>query len=165
MAQITTCWKQQVRCSLWSPRSNLGGSLDLSFVDPSGSTSLWRCKRHSVISGEDATRRRWTCMVLKHIRKIIWNLFWQNGLNFEWSDGTRSLFTFWEDDESQAFGSCVYIDTSGHWKSANCERLLQGAVCHVPPSKSEWSFMLNLCSCKCVYWQRKYMKGNELVWG
>uniref|UniRef100_A0A8C3LCY8 Secretory phospholipase A2 receptor n=1 Tax=Chrysolophus pictus TaxID=9089 RepID=A0A8C3LCY8_CHRPC len=66
-----------------------------------------------------------------------------NGLNFEWSDGTRSLFTFWEDDESQALGSCVYMDTSGHWKSTSCEQLLPGAVCHVPPS---------LCSEKHVPW-------------
>ncbi|KAM6077828.1 secretory phospholipase A2 receptor isoform 1-T1 [Theristicus caerulescens] len=74
-----------------------------------------------------------------------------NGLNFEWSDGTRSLFTFWEDDESQAFGSCVYIDTSGHWKSANCDRLLQGAVCHVPPKK-KLSAYKGLCSEKTVPW-------------
>ncbi|XP_074729478.1 secretory phospholipase A2 receptor isoform X3 [Strix uralensis] len=74
-----------------------------------------------------------------------------NGLNFEWSDGTRSLFTFWEDDESQAFGSCVYIDTSGHWKSANCERLLQGAVCHKPPKKKLTAYK-GLCSEKTVPW-------------
>ncbi|KAM9284675.1 LOW QUALITY PROTEIN: secretory phospholipase A2 receptor [Cariama cristata] len=73
-----------------------------------------------------------------------------NGLNFEWSDGTRSLFTFWE-DESQAFGSCVYIDTSGHWRSANCERLLQGAVCHVPPKKKLTAYK-GLCSEKNVPW-------------
>ncbi|XP_067155242.1 secretory phospholipase A2 receptor isoform X5 [Apteryx mantelli] len=74
-----------------------------------------------------------------------------NGLNFEWSDGTKSLFTFWEDDESQAFGSCVYIDTLGHWKSANCERLLQGAVCHVPPKKKLTDYK-GLCSEKTVPW-------------
>ncbi|XP_074685054.1 secretory phospholipase A2 receptor isoform X3 [Strix aluco] len=74
-----------------------------------------------------------------------------NGLNFEWSDGTKSLFTFWEDDESQAFGSCVYIDTSGHWKSANCERLLQGAVCHKPPKKKLTAYK-GLCSEKTVPW-------------
>ncbi|XP_061200171.1 integrin beta-6 isoform X9 [Neopsephotus bourkii] len=74
-----------------------------------------------------------------------------NGLNFEWSDGTRSLFTFWKDDESQAFGSCVYIDTWGHWKSANCERLLQGAVCHVPPKKKLTAYK-GLCSEKSVPW-------------
>ncbi|XP_054031206.1 secretory phospholipase A2 receptor [Dryobates pubescens] len=74
-----------------------------------------------------------------------------NGLNFEWSDGSRSLFTFWEDDESRASGSCVYIDTSGHWKTANCEQLLQGAVCHVPPKKKPTAYK-GLCSEKNVPW-------------
>lgn len=60
------------------------------------------------------------------------------------------MFTFWEDDESQAFGSCVYIDTSGHWKSANCEQSLQGAVCHVPPSKSVKVYIKSLHLQMCV---------------
>ncbi|XP_042730749.1 secretory phospholipase A2 receptor isoform X2 [Lagopus leucura] len=74
-----------------------------------------------------------------------------NGLNFEWSDGTRSLFTFWEDDESQALGSCVYMDASGHWKSTSCEQLLPGAVCHVPPKKKLIEYK-GLCSEKPVPW-------------
>ncbi|XP_048809440.1 secretory phospholipase A2 receptor isoform X1 [Lagopus muta] len=74
-----------------------------------------------------------------------------NGLNFEWSDGTRSLFTFWEDDESQALGSCVYMDASGHWKSTSCEQLLPGAVCHVPPKKKLIEYK-GLCSEKHVPW-------------
>lgn len=74
-----------------------------------------------------------------------------NGLNFEWSDGTRSLFTFWEDDESQALGSCVYMDTSGRWKSTSCERLLPGAVCHVPPKKKLTEYK-GLCSENNVPW-------------
>lgn len=125
----------------------------LPFVDPCW---VFRELRHSVIPGENGTKRL-THVVAKVYQKdnlkfvLTCNLFWQNGLNFEWSDGTRSLFTFWEDDESQAFGSCVYIDTSGHWKSANCEQFLQGAVCHVPPSKSVKVYVLNLCIYKCVY--------------
>ncbi|XP_064020388.1 secretory phospholipase A2 receptor [Pogoniulus pusillus] len=73
------------------------------------------------------------------------------GLSFGWSDGTRSWFTFWADDESRAWGSCVYIDTSGHWKTANCERLLQGAVCHVPPEKKPTAHK-GLCPEKAVPW-------------
>lgn len=155
-AKITACWKQKIRSSLSTPKSELGGSLALPFVDP-----CWACRKwqHSVIPGEDATERRLTHVVLKYVRKITWNLFWQNGLNFEWSDGTRSLFTFWEDDESQAFGSCVYIDTSGHWKSANCEQFLQGAVCHVPPSKSLKVYIKSLHLQMCVL-EWKYVKGG-----
>uniref|UniRef100_A0A452HA76 Secretory phospholipase A2 receptor n=1 Tax=Gopherus agassizii TaxID=38772 RepID=A0A452HA76_9SAUR len=74
-----------------------------------------------------------------------------NGLNFEWSDGTKSLFTFWGDEESQSLGSCVYIDINGQWKGANCERLLQGAVCHVPTEKKLIEYK-GLCSEKNVTW-------------
>ncbi|EMP38729.1 Integrin beta-6, partial [Chelonia mydas] len=74
-----------------------------------------------------------------------------NGLNFEWSDGTKSLFTFWGDEESQSLGSCVYIDINGQWKSATCERLLQGAVCHVPTEKKLIEYK-GLCSEKNVTW-------------
>ncbi|NWU96709.1 PLA2R phospholipase, partial [Upupa epops] len=74
-----------------------------------------------------------------------------NGLHFQWSDGTRSLFTFWEDDESQALGGCVYLDTSGHWKSADCERVLRGAVCYVPPKKQLAAYK-GLCSEETLPW-------------
>ncbi|XP_078537804.1 secretory phospholipase A2 receptor [Lissotriton helveticus] len=52
--------------------------------------------------------------------------------DFEWSDGTRSLFTSWKDDGSQYLGECAYIDTDGDWNADDCETILQGAVCHVP---------------------------------
>ncbi|TEA34294.1 hypothetical protein DBR06_SOUSAS3610034, partial [Sousa chinensis] len=44
-----------------------------------------------------------------------------NGLNFDWSDGTKSSFTFWKDDESSFLGDCVFADTSGHWSSTACD--------------------------------------------
>lgn len=52
--------------------------------------------------------------------------------DFEWSDGTRSLFTSWRDEGSQFLGECTYIDTDGDWSADDCETILQGAVCHVP---------------------------------
>ncbi|ERE70065.1 secretory phospholipase A2 receptor [Cricetulus griseus] len=54
-----------------------------------------------------------------------------NGLNFGWSDGTKSPFTYWKDEESALFGDCVFADTNGHWHSTACESFLQGAICHV----------------------------------
>ena len=59
----------------------------------------------------------------------------QNGLNFDWSDGTKSSFTFWKDDESSILGDCVFADTSGRWSSTACESFLQGAICHVPTGR------------------------------
>lgn len=55
----------------------------------------------------------------------------ENGLNFGWSDGTKSPFTYWKDEESAFLGDCVFADTNGHWHSTACESFLQGAICHV----------------------------------
>ncbi|XP_019409583.1 PREDICTED: secretory phospholipase A2 receptor isoform X2 [Crocodylus porosus] len=74
-----------------------------------------------------------------------------SGLNFKWSDGTKSLFSFWREEESQSFGSCVFVDINGHWESANCERRLQGAICHVPNKKKIIEHK-GLCSEKTVPW-------------
>ncbi|XP_020653995.3 secretory phospholipase A2 receptor isoform X1 [Pogona vitticeps] len=74
-----------------------------------------------------------------------------NGLNFEWSDGTKPFLTFWGDEESETSGGCVYIDTKGNWRSTGCERLLNGAVCHISP---KWKTTENkgLCGEKIVPW-------------
>ncbi|XP_003341283.2 secretory phospholipase A2 receptor isoform X1 [Monodelphis domestica] len=55
-----------------------------------------------------------------------------NGLNFEWSDGTKPYFTYWEDEESSSVGECTFVAINGRWRSTDCETLLQGAICHVP---------------------------------
>ncbi|OWK63245.1 Secretory phospholipase A2 receptor [Lonchura striata] len=119
------------------------------------SSALQACMANSaeLVSITDQYHQAFLTIMVNRLGYSHWiGLFTSdNGLNFEWSDGTRSLFTFWEDDESQAFGSCVYIDTSGHWKSANCEQPLQGAVCHVP-SKKKLNAYKGLCSEKTVPW-------------
>uniref|UniRef100_A0A8D0LBA3 Phospholipase A2 receptor 1 n=1 Tax=Sphenodon punctatus TaxID=8508 RepID=A0A8D0LBA3_SPHPU len=74
-----------------------------------------------------------------------------NGLSFEWSDGTKSLFTSWEDEESKSLGNCVYIDINGHWRSTDCERPLQGAVCHVPHKRKVIEYR-GLCAETTVPW-------------
>uniref|UniRef100_A0A8C5U0H8 Secretory phospholipase A2 receptor n=1 Tax=Malurus cyaneus samueli TaxID=2593467 RepID=A0A8C5U0H8_9PASS len=119
------------------------------------SSALEACMANSaeLVSITDQYHQAFLTVIVNRLGYSHWiGLFTSdNGLNFEWSDGTRSLFTFWEDDESQAFGSCVYMDTSGHWKSGNCEQFLQGAVCHVPPEK-KLSDYKGLCSEKTVPW-------------
>lgn len=119
------------------------------------SSALRACMANSaeLVSITDQYHQAFLTVIVSRLGYNHWiGLFTSdNGLNFEWSDGTRSLFTFWADDESQAFGSCVYIDTSGHWKSADCEQFLQGAVCHVPPKKKLNAYK-GLCSEKTVPW-------------
>ncbi|XP_066544721.1 secretory phospholipase A2 receptor isoform X2 [Amia ocellicauda] len=58
----------------------------------------------------------------------------QDGINYQWSDGSAAVFTHWDDiDDEHLLGDCVYMDINGNWKSADCETPLQGAVCHMPP--------------------------------
>ncbi|KAL7991694.1 hypothetical protein Chor_015950 [Crotalus horridus] len=79
--------------------------------------------------------------------------FLTDGLPFEWSDGTRPFFTFWGEEETQSPGHCAYIDTNGHWKNTDCEKLLSGAICHISP-KNKSMENKELCVEKTVPWIR-----------
>lgn len=74
----------------------------------------------------------------------------QNGQTFDWSDGTKSPFTYWKDEESAFLGDCAFADTNGRWHSTACESFLQGAICHVVTGRydslqlQEWVL--------CYYW-------------
>ena len=60
----------------------------------------------------------------------------QDGQNYHWSDGSDEVYAHWdvsEDEEDFVTGECVYLDVSGGWRRADCERPLPGALCHVPP--------------------------------
>ncbi|KAG8125015.1 hypothetical protein E2320_020267, partial [Naja naja] len=76
-----------------------------------------------------------------------------NGLHFEWSDGTRPFFTFWGEEETRSVGHCVYIDINGHWTNTDCEELLNGAICHISPKKKSMENK-ELCDEKTVPWIR-----------
>ncbi|KAH0514741.1 Secretory phospholipase A2 receptor [Microtus ochrogaster] len=80
-----------------------------------------------------------------------------NGLNFDWSDGTKSPFTYWKDEESTFLGDCVFADTSGRWHRTACESLLQGAICHVPTETKAFEHPV-LCPETSVPWIK--FKGN-----
>uniref|UniRef100_A0A8C5A8F1 Phospholipase A2 receptor 1 n=1 Tax=Gadus morhua TaxID=8049 RepID=A0A8C5A8F1_GADMO len=59
-----------------------------------------------------------------------------DGQNYHWSDGSDEVYAHWdvsEDEEDFVTGECVYLDVSGGWRRADCERPLPGALCHVPP--------------------------------
>ncbi|XP_076159863.1 secretory phospholipase A2 receptor isoform X1 [Alosa pseudoharengus] len=60
-----------------------------------------------------------------------------DGINYQWSDGSDTLYTHWEAaDDDDDVGDCVYMDITGGWRRADCEKGLRGALCHVPPPKS-----------------------------
>ncbi|XP_025019072.1 secretory phospholipase A2 receptor, partial [Python bivittatus] len=76
-----------------------------------------------------------------------------NGLHFEWSDGTTPFLTFLGQEETQSPGHCVYIDINGRWRNTDCEKLLSGAICHISPKKKSMENK-GLCDEKTVPWIR-----------
>ncbi|XP_051023036.1 secretory phospholipase A2 receptor [Acomys russatus] len=80
-----------------------------------------------------------------------------NGLTFDWSDGTKSPFTYWKDEEENVLGDCVFADTDGRWQRTACEAFLQGAICHVPTETKAVEHPV-LCSETSVPWIK--FKGN-----
>ncbi|XP_036600274.1 secretory phospholipase A2 receptor isoform X1 [Trichosurus vulpecula] len=74
-----------------------------------------------------------------------------NGLNFEWSDGTKPYFTYWEDEESSSVGACTFVATNGRWRRTDCETPLRGAICHVPKETKQTEYPA-LCRETSIPW-------------
>ncbi|XP_032492764.1 secretory phospholipase A2 receptor isoform X4 [Phocoena sinus] len=118
-------------------------------------TALKTCLMHGaeLVSITDQYHQSFLTVILNRLGHAHWiGLFTEdNGLNFDWSDGTKSSFTFWKDDESSFLGDCVFADTSGHWSSTACESYLQGAICHVPTETRPFGYP-ELCSETSIPW-------------
>ncbi|KAL4840690.1 hypothetical protein H8958_006855 [Nasalis larvatus] len=113
------------------------------------------CLMHGaqLVSITDQYHQSFLTVVLNRLGYAHWiGLFTtDNGLNFDWSDGTKSSFTFWKDEESSLHGDCVFADTNGRWHSTACESFLQGAICLVPP-ETRPSEHPELCSETSIPW-------------
>ncbi|XP_036900502.1 secretory phospholipase A2 receptor isoform X1 [Sturnira hondurensis] len=118
-------------------------------------TALKTCLVHGaeLASIADVYHQSFLTVILNRLGHAHWiGLFTEdNGLNFAWSDGTKSSFTFWKDDESSVQGDCVFADTNGRWSSTACESFLQGAICHVPTETRPFGH-LELCSETSIPW-------------
>ncbi|KAM5268278.1 secretory phospholipase A2 receptor isoform 2-T2 [Hipposideros larvatus] len=99
-------------------------------------TAIKTCLMHGaeLVSITDQYHQSFLTVMLNRLGRAHWiGLFAEdNDINFYWSDGTKSSFTFWKEDESSFLGNCVFADTNGRWSSTACESFLQGAICHVP---------------------------------
>ncbi|KAK2491550.1 hypothetical protein MC885_017652 [Smutsia gigantea] len=84
-------------------------------------TAIKTCLIHGaeLVSITDQFHQSFLTVLLNRLGHTLWiGLSTEdNGLNFDWSDGTKSSFTFWKDDESSFLGDCVFADTSGRWKT------------------------------------------------
>ncbi|XP_047726132.1 secretory phospholipase A2 receptor isoform X1 [Prionailurus viverrinus] len=118
-------------------------------------TAIKTCLMHGaeLASITDQYHQSFLTVILNRLGHPHWiGLFTaDNGLNFDWSDGTKSSFTFWKDDESSILGDCVFADTSGRWSSTACESFLQGAICHVPTETKPFGHP-ELCSETSIPW-------------
>nr|XP_051703928.1 secretory phospholipase A2 receptor isoform X1 [Oryctolagus cuniculus] len=113
------------------------------------------CQLHGaeLVSITDQYHQSFLTVILSRLGHAHWiGLFTaDNGLHFDWSDGTKSSFTFWKDEDSSFLGDCVFADTSGRWHSTACESFLQGAICHVPTETRPFEHP-ELCSETSIPW-------------
>uniref|UniRef100_A0A5F9C2B6 Secretory phospholipase A2 receptor n=1 Tax=Oryctolagus cuniculus TaxID=9986 RepID=A0A5F9C2B6_RABIT len=113
------------------------------------------CQLHGaeLVSITDQYHQSFLTVFLSRLGHAHWiGLFTRdNGLHFDWSDGTKSSFTFWKDEDSSFLGDCVFADTSGRWHSTACESFLQGAICHVPTETRPFEHP-ELCSETSIPW-------------
>ncbi|XP_045154042.1 secretory phospholipase A2 receptor [Echinops telfairi] len=99
-------------------------------------TAMKTCLLHGaeLVSITDQYHQSFLTVILNRLGRAHWIGLYtaDDGLHFDWSDGAKSSFTHWKDEESAFLGDCVFADTSGRWSSTACGSLLQGAICHVP---------------------------------
>ncbi|ELK28150.1 Secretory phospholipase A2 receptor [Myotis davidii] len=103
-------------------------------------TAMRACMLHGaeLASITDQYHQSFLTVILNRLGHAHWiGLFSaDDGLSFDWLDGTKSSFTFWKEDEPSFLGDCGFADTNGFWSITACETFLQGAVCHVPTGSS-----------------------------
>ncbi|XP_037379304.1 secretory phospholipase A2 receptor [Talpa occidentalis] len=118
-------------------------------------TAIKTCLVHGaeLVSITDQYQQSFLTVILNRLGHAHWiGLFTEdNGINFDWSDGTKSSFTFWKEDESPSLGDCVFADTNGRWSGTNCESFLQGAICLVPTETRSLG-LPEMCSETSVPW-------------
>uniref|UniRef100_A0A3P8UC50 Phospholipase A2 receptor 1 n=1 Tax=Amphiprion percula TaxID=161767 RepID=A0A3P8UC50_AMPPE len=97
-----------------------------------------------LVSVTDAYHQAFLTVLVNRLAVPHWiGLYSQeSGINYEWSDGSDTVYTHWDaadddDDDDFATEDCVYMDVSGGWRRADCETLLPGALCHVPPPRNK----------------------------
>ncbi|XP_059208069.1 secretory phospholipase A2 receptor [Centropristis striata] len=99
-------------------------------------------KDSELVSVTDAYHQAFLTVLVNRLAVPHWiGLYSQDsGINYQWSDGSDTVFTHWDaadDQDDLLAGECVFMDVSGGWRRADCETELHGALCHAhtPSSK------------------------------
>ncbi|KAF3686592.1 Secretory phospholipase A2 receptor [Channa argus] len=108
-----------------------------------------------LVSITDAYHQAFLTILVNRLAVPHWiGLYSQDsGINYQWSDGSDTVYTHWDaTDDSDDFlmGECVYMDVSGGWRRADCETMLPGALCHVPPLRNK-PFISNEMACPMTW--------------
>uniref|UniRef100_A0A3Q2YRI2 Phospholipase A2 receptor 1 n=1 Tax=Hippocampus comes TaxID=109280 RepID=A0A3Q2YRI2_HIPCM len=93
-----------------------------------------------LVSITDAYHQAFLTVLVNRLGVPHWiGLYSQDsGINYQWSDGSDTVYTHWDSAEDDSeIGECVYMDVNGGWRRADCENLLPGALCHIPPPRNK----------------------------
>ncbi|XP_054627640.1 secretory phospholipase A2 receptor isoform X2 [Dunckerocampus dactyliophorus] len=93
-----------------------------------------------LVSITDAYHQAFLTVLVNRLGVPHWiGLYSQDSsINYQWSDGSDTVYTHWDSAEDDfVTGECVYMDVSGGWRRADCETLLPGALCHIPPPRNK----------------------------
>ncbi|KAF7248235.1 Lymphocyte antigen 75 [Varanus komodoensis] len=59
-----------------------------------------------------------------------------DGIHYHWSDKKHISFSRWSEEDGDLIDSCVYLDTDGLWKTADCYSEKPGTICYQPTMTS-----------------------------
>ncbi|RXN22317.1 secretory phospholipase A2 receptor-like protein [Labeo rohita] len=97
----------------------------------------------SLVSITDAFHQAYLTVLVKRLEAPHWIGLYStdDGISYQWSDGSEVSFTYWEvsnyyPEGPMGDGGCVSMDVNGRWKDVECDMLLSGAICYIPPPKS-----------------------------
>lgn len=98
-------------------------------------------KEAELVSISDPFHQAYLTVLVNKLNFPHWIGFYSqdDGINYQWVDGSDAFFTHWDandDDDGYVVGDCVYMDVTGGWRRTSCDTNLKGALCHVPPPKS-----------------------------
>nr|XP_055039953.1 secretory phospholipase A2 receptor isoform X1 [Misgurnus anguillicaudatus] len=97
----------------------------------------------ALVSVTDPFQQAYLTVLMNRLGVPLWIGLYStdDGISYQWSDGTEGSFTYWEvsnyyPEGPLGEGGCITMDVTGRWKEEECDRKISGAICYTPPPKS-----------------------------